>query len=189
MTLSGRIKTVRGSLSQEAFAEKISASQSAVTAWERGEGQFPKGDMLHKIREVFGVNINWLLTGEGAPYDKKETPKGEIRETKELWAKTEHREIAGEPRTFQVYGEGSPDQPTAGLGQAVDMLATVLQSGDQVYIHALMSNLLAFSRAVEESKRHSDRITQLEKRLLLLEEKLKQPRSQCCGEDKQANSI
>jgi transcriptional regulator with XRE-family HTH domain len=61
MGIENRIKIIRGKLSQKEFGKKISVSQSAVQLYEKGS--IPKGDVLLSIHKEFGVDINWLLTG------------------------------------------------------------------------------------------------------------------------------
>jgi transcriptional regulator with XRE-family HTH domain len=50
-----------------------------MSTWQQYEkGNVPKGDILRRIREEFGVDLNWLLTGiknvkqvKPAPEDSK----------------------------------------------------------------------------------------------------------------------
>lgn len=64
MEIKDRIKKVRGETKQKEFAESLGISLSAVQSWEY-QGNIPGGDALTKIHEIYGININWLLTGEG----------------------------------------------------------------------------------------------------------------------------
>ena len=95
MEIGERIKFIRGALSQKKFGDLIGADQSTVQVWEI-RNNLPKGDFLQRIHEQFGVNINWLLTGEGETYVKKgskHTPRIEDREG--LWGKTKMMEVNG----------------------------------------------------------------------------------------------
>ena len=65
MEIAKRIKMLRGDLSQGEFGRLIGISQSAVQNYEKGN--IPKGDVLIKIHKSLGVDITWLLTGEGEP--------------------------------------------------------------------------------------------------------------------------
>jgi hypothetical protein len=58
------------------------------------------------------------------------------------------------------------------LGPAVDLLANILNSGDQVIIQALMSNLHAYSRAIEKDKQQLGRIQELEEKCKALEKRM-----------------
>jgi len=65
MPFSHRIKQIRKqlNLSQKAFAEKVDVDQGRVSQWEK-EKSLPSSSSLIEIARL-GVNINWLLTGEG----------------------------------------------------------------------------------------------------------------------------
>ncbi|MBD5538863.1 MAG: helix-turn-helix transcriptional regulator [Desulfovibrio sp.] len=60
-----RLKKIRGRMSQAAFAASIGITQRAVVNYETG-GRLPKGTILRKICEQYGINEDWLLTGTGA---------------------------------------------------------------------------------------------------------------------------
>lgn len=53
-------------LSQEELAEKIGVSRQAVSKWERAEAS-PDTDNLIILAKVYGVSLDELLQGEGAP--------------------------------------------------------------------------------------------------------------------------
>jgi transcriptional regulator with XRE-family HTH domain len=155
MTIGDRIKIIRGKLSQKEFAQKIDPKKKSVTEWESGVAM-PGAASLESIHRVFGVNINWLLTGEGDRYIKLE--------------ESENRPALQE-ETLEY------QKSTSTLGKAVDMLATVLNSGNQVFIQALMSNLIAFSNAVQTDQNQRQEIAiikseleQVRARLTALEE-------------------
>lgn len=52
-------------LNQKDFASKIGISPSRITELRRGRIKTLSSDTLIRIHQEFGVNINWLLTGEG----------------------------------------------------------------------------------------------------------------------------
>ncbi|MCD4717932.1 MAG: hypothetical protein K8R45_14480, partial [Desulfobacterales bacterium] len=58
--------------------------------------------------------------------------------------------------------EVPPKELSPGLGQAVELLANILSSGDQIIITAIMHNLHAFSNAVDYRDRAEERILKLE---------------------------
>lgn len=60
-----RLKKIRGRMSQATFAASIGITQRAVVNYETG-GRLPKGTVLRKICEQYGINEDWLLTGTGA---------------------------------------------------------------------------------------------------------------------------
>lgn len=63
----GRLKKIRGifNLTQTQIAEKTGSSAAAFGQYEKGE-KIPGGKVLAGLAQV-GVNINWLLTGQGLP--------------------------------------------------------------------------------------------------------------------------
>lgn len=179
MHIGDRIKFIRGNLTQGQFAEKIKVDQSTVQVWE-GKNKVPKGDILKRIREAFGVSIDWLLTGEGDPYPGVfpyyngadsgpgglgEGALGEGVGDKELFGRTRLIEKQGKQFVLTEYGPrpgaagGSRGGP--GLGRAVDMLATVLDSGNPLYIQVVLSVLSAFSSAATRTKQQTEEIRQL----------------------------
>ncbi len=64
MGIGKRLKEVRGDTIQKDFAAKIGVSLGAVQKWEYSDTP-PGGEALRKIYEIFGININWLLSGDG----------------------------------------------------------------------------------------------------------------------------
>lgn len=68
--MNTRLKQIRKNekLSQEAFGEKIFLSQDQISLLERGKRTVTDRTINDICRE-YGVNKNWLLTGEGDMYD------------------------------------------------------------------------------------------------------------------------
>ncbi len=66
-TLAERIKFIRGSLTQVVFCRKLDIFRNTLQNWE-AEKCFPDFESILKIHQIFKVNINWLITGEGKPY-------------------------------------------------------------------------------------------------------------------------
>ncbi len=65
MVISERIKLIRGSKSQDIFAQEVGVSKMTVGRWERGE-RVPDADNLTKIlKEYPNIKPAWLLLGEG----------------------------------------------------------------------------------------------------------------------------
>lgn len=54
-------------LNQQAFAERLGVSQSAVSQVLRDKTKL-SFDTLQKIAEVYGVNLNWLVAGQGSMF-------------------------------------------------------------------------------------------------------------------------
>ena len=64
MTLGERLKLVRGTTSQRAFAAEIGIHENTVSNAERRNSATQ--DYLQKLAQVRNINLHWLLTGRGA---------------------------------------------------------------------------------------------------------------------------
>ncbi|MDM9647712.1 helix-turn-helix transcriptional regulator [Rhizobium sp. S163] len=53
---------------RDELATGLGISKSALAHYERGE-RTPDGDVLALYRQRYGININWIVTGEGAMFD------------------------------------------------------------------------------------------------------------------------
>ena len=64
-----RIKKIRKEkgLSQKAFAEILNTSSGYISEVEQGK-IIPGGKFFISLKQVININLNWLVTGEGAPY-------------------------------------------------------------------------------------------------------------------------
>lgn len=65
-------------LTQKQLAERINVSDKAVSKWETGSGS-PDISLLSKLAEVFGIDIQVLLSGE---INKNESEKGNMKKLK-----------------------------------------------------------------------------------------------------------
>ena len=64
MTLADRLKLVRGSMTQKAFAAELGVHENTVSnAERRGSASH---DYLRRLAAARQVNLHWLLTGQGA---------------------------------------------------------------------------------------------------------------------------
>ena len=76
----------RPPLTQQAIAERVGVSQTAVSDW-LNKGRMPRADALNTLSAELGVHKQWLLTGEGdkelpAIYITHELPTGRTRRQK-----------------------------------------------------------------------------------------------------------
>jgi len=149
MTIGERIKDLKGTLSQKDFAEKIGAGSSAVCAWENDES-LPGSKYLEAIHQVFGVDINWLLTGVGEVYIYKEEKGLKINEP-----------------AVEYSTKSSAVHEQIKISDALAMAARVLESQTS-YATALYLNIQHFDRAIQAEQR----IANLEARLKLVENQL-----------------
>ncbi|MCM0751159.1 hypothetical protein DEA98_06745 [Brucella pseudogrignonensis] len=66
--LGARIRLIRkefGDAERENFASQLGISKNTLAYYERGE-RTPDATTLASYRDRFGININWLVTGEGS---------------------------------------------------------------------------------------------------------------------------
>lgn len=66
--IGDRIRFVRKNkgFSQIEFSSQLEITQSFLSGLERGRYQ-PTTDVLSRLANIYGVDINWLLTGQGKP--------------------------------------------------------------------------------------------------------------------------
>lgn len=176
MAFTDRIESVindRCGGNKAEFSRSVGIHVTTVALWN--DTHLPKGDTLEKIHNVFNVNLHWLLTGSGEPYII-DAPGGEAKDKGGLWGKTVREVVDGQEHMVTLHGypshEAAPD-----LGSAVNMLSAVLGSGDDVLTHALMANLIAFSRAAQRDKEQASRIHALERECDDLKQRLERVES------------
>ena len=75
MSLNERLKQLRGSMSQVAFAKLVGASQSSIVNYEKG--RLPDSGFIESVCNRFGVTADWLLFGVG---DQKVSNMSDILE-------------------------------------------------------------------------------------------------------------
>ena len=62
--IGGRIKKVRGELTQREFGKVLGVEPGTICKYEKG--RVPDGFTLKKIADFGGVTVEWLLRGEGS---------------------------------------------------------------------------------------------------------------------------
>jgi hypothetical protein len=79
-TIKKRLKNLVDLLSQgkhTLFAKKCGIPPSSFQAYIKGE-RVPPTEHLMKIITVFGINLNWLLMGEGEPFVEASSYEKEV---------------------------------------------------------------------------------------------------------------
>lgn len=94
MTLGERLKLVRGTASQKAFAAELDVHENTVSNAER-RNSAPQ-EYLLKIAQARGINLHWLLTGRGAT--RIEETDGSLLQEKLSLALADALRIACGPR-------------------------------------------------------------------------------------------
>lgn len=64
MNIGKRLKEVRGSFSQQQFADVLEVHRNTVARYEREE-RVPDSEYIEQIYKKFSINPQWILTGEG----------------------------------------------------------------------------------------------------------------------------
>lgn len=65
--LKDSIKQIRGKMTQKQFAAKLEVHVNTIQRWEAGS-TVPDANDLARIQKVFGISIDWLLSGDGPRY-------------------------------------------------------------------------------------------------------------------------
>lgn len=75
--ISVRIKEIRETkkLSQVAFAAALKVTSASISFYENGKRR-PDHAFLETLTNVYGINVNWLLTGEGDMFISTLTREG-----------------------------------------------------------------------------------------------------------------
>lgn len=76
--MNSRLRTLRKELclTQSQFAEKINLKDGAVSAYEKGTRAIPDRTVADIVR-VYGVNENWLRTGESEMFPVPSNSSGD----------------------------------------------------------------------------------------------------------------
>lgn len=86
-TINDRIKylvDIETSGNKRAFAKRICVSASAVENIIGKRKSKPSCDFLVALSAIKGININWVLLGNGNVFNEENTEKDEIKSLKEI---------------------------------------------------------------------------------------------------------
>ena len=169
MSIGKRIKVIRGDLSRPEFGQKIGVSRAAVQNYETLD-HIPKGDVLQRIHNEYGVDLNWLLTGEGESYNKDKQEGLPSADGKGLWGQTRHHVVDGKQIDVTLFAppstQSSPDPGALNpFIRGVGALQTIFDSGDSLLISTIQANLTVLEQAAQKDqflREQSRRIQNLE---------------------------
>jgi len=142
-----RINELRGNETQGSFCERFGISKSSIARYENGTNQ-PDAKFLVALCDAYNVHANWLLTGEGPKYRDTSSPVAT------------NTTIAHMP------------SDNLGLGESVELLAKIYNSGNTVLIRAIAANLNAFSEAIDNkdiAQKAINMMDEMNKRMLAME--------------------
>lgn len=125
------------------FAKKAGIPTSTFQCYIQGRS--PHADHLLRIRETFGVNMDWLLTGEGPIYIDTARAEG---------------------------GRGLADEDPE-VAELLEGARRVLKSGNPVAFDALERNIRYFDHAVATEKRLESLETKMTTLLSVLNDRQK----------------
>lgn len=160
-------------LSQAALASQLGESQPTITSIELGR-TFPNGSILLKAFNEFGLNLNWLFSGEGQMLNEPDFPEDPLNETR---IKIDRKELLprllnpgflnkiNNPKIFTVRQEDESMSPTILPGDVllIEYAIPSLLSPDY---HSLY--LVANKKSNEESTFSIRRVCEHESGIILL---------------------
>ncbi len=129
---------------------------------------------IYKVAELSGCSMDWVRFGQG-PQKRVAYASGESQDMGALASQESpyRLRVSWNPRSAD---ELQGDADTAGFGAAVEMLAKIYGSDDQLLIGAINTDLRAFCEAIDRKQRdqHSTKeLINLKKRLATIEQQLK----------------
>ncbi len=62
-----------GDLARDAFAQSLGVSEKTLGNYERGDNE-PDASVLLAYKQTYGVDISWVLTGDGPMFSESATP-------------------------------------------------------------------------------------------------------------------
>lgn len=168
----GRLKEVLDVKSDGQLAKYLGITRQNIGA-ARKRDDVPPG-WIYKVAELSGCSMDWLRFGHGPKVRAEYTqagpkPKGELFSQ----ASPYKLQVSWQPRSA---GELQSNEEIPGFGAAVEMLARIYSSEDQLMINTINANIRAFCEAIER-KQHDQSTTKelvnLKKRLAAIENQLK----------------
>ncbi len=163
MSIGSKLKYARTFLgkTQTEMGEAIGKTKQGWQTYERGSS-IPGGQVFEELSKL-GFNVGWFFSDD-VPMLLADMQKNRSTQT----TAADQTGINKEP----ISKMPSDD---LGLGQSVELLAKIYNSGNTVLVRAIAANLHAFSEAVDNkalAQRAIDMMDEMNKRVLTLENKL-----------------
>jgi hypothetical protein len=167
-----RLKEALRVKSDGQMANYLGISRQNIGA-SRKRDDVPPG-WINKVAELTGYSMDWLCFGNGprmrVEYDATGSPPG--------------GRVAAPESSYGFQGDRSAgldsdaplDEDRVGFGAAVEMLAKIYSSEDQLLINTINANIRAFCEAIDlrqNEQRSSQALLDLKKRLTTIEKQLR----------------
>jgi len=167
----GRLKEVLDVKSDGQLAKYLGITRQNIGA-ARKRDDVPPG-WIYKVAEVSGCSMDWLRFGRGPKLRVEYTSAGsKPKDELSSQASPYKLQVSWQPRPADEL-QGDEDIP--GFGAAVEMLARIYSSEDQLMISTINANIRAFCEAIDR-KQHDQSSTEelinLKKRLATIEDQL-----------------
>ena len=168
----GRLKQALNVKSDGQLAKYLGITRQNIGA-ARKRDDVPPG-WIYKVAELSGCSMDWLRFGHGPKVRAEYTslgskPKGELSSQTAPYK----LQVSWQPKAAD---ELQHDEDIPGFGAAVEMLARIYSSQDQLMISTINANIRAFCEAIDR-KQHGQKATKelldLKKRLVTIEKQLK----------------
>ena len=167
-----RLKAALDVKSDGQLAKYLGITRQNIGA-ARKRDDVPPG-WIYKVAELSGCSMDWLRFGQG-PQKRVVYATGKTPDAGELSSQDSpyRLQVSWKP---PLADDLQNDADSAGFGAAVEMLAKIYGSEDQLLISAINTDLRAFCEAIERQQReqHSTKeLIELKKRLTTIEKQLK----------------
>lgn len=172
----GRLKEALDVKSDGQLAKYLGITRQNIGA-ARKRDDVPPG-WIYRVAELSGYSMDWLRFGQG-PLKRTTYDMAAAEKTGKLSSQSSpyRRQVSWKPHSAD---ESRSDADTAGFGAAVEMLAKIFGSEDQLLIGAINTDLRAFCEAIDRQHREqlsTQELVDLKKRLATIEKQLKQDKS------------
>ena len=168
----GRLKQVLNVKSDGHLAKYLGITRQNIGA-ARKRDDVPPG-WIYKVAEMSGCSMDWLRFGHGPKVRVEYSTAGsKPRRDLSSQASPYKLQVSWRPRAAD---ELQRDEDIPGFGAAVEMLARIYSSQDQLMISTINANIRAFCEAIDRKQRdeHSTKeLINLKKRLASIEKQLK----------------
>jgi len=168
----GRLKEALNVKSDGQLANNLGISRQNIGA-ARKRDDVPPG-WVYKVAELSGCSMDWLRFGHGPKVrveyaTEGSKPKGELSSQEAPYK----LQVSWKPGSAD---ELQSDEDIPGFGAAVEMLARIYSSEDQLMISTINANIRAFCEAIDRKQRDqrsTKELADLKNRLTTIEKQLK----------------